>query len=443
MTICFRKVLLAGAATMLPATGFAQDGDLAERVATLEAMVEELKSELASERAETDEELVRLEAEASKAQPGVQDGSAADGYSIGDTRFGFGGFVDLDAHVTHTSDGSIAGNSIARDFHIPSVTPIGGEESTVTDFTAQASRFFFTAEDEVAGQNVSGRIELDFLGSLQGNERVSNSYSPRLRHAYLDVGNVRVGQTWSTFQNTSAIPESASFLVLSDGMVFIRQPQVRYTLGNWQFALENGDTTVTPVGGGRIEADTNTVPDLVARYNARGAYGNVSFAALGRQLRIEDGPAGVGLVDDESAFGWGLSASGRINLGERDDLRFNLVGGEGTGRYVGLNAVNGAAIDPADGSLEAIPSYGGLIAWRHPFGETARFNLGYSGLFTDNPSFLPGSTTKQVQSVYGALLWDIAPGVTMGGEVLYGMRETEAGAEGEIARFTFSTKYAF
>ena len=146
---------------------------------------------------------------------------------------------------------------------------------------------------------------------------------------------------------------------------------------------------------------------------------------------------------EEQTYGFGLSAQGKINVGEKDDIRFTVVGGEGIGRYVGLNAINGAAIDPLTGELEAIPAYGGLIAWRHPFGETARFNIGYSGLFADNPDFLGGSTTKSVQSAYGAILWEPAPRVTMGGELMYGVRETEAGADGSIARFTFSTKYAF
>ena len=142
-------------------------------------------------------------------------------------------------------------------------------------------------------------------------------------------------------------------------------------------------------------------------------------------------------------MGYALSVAGKLNVGGGDDVRFSLTGGEGLGRYIGLNAANGAAINPLTGELEAIPSYGGLIAWRHPFGETARLNLGYSGLFIDNPSYVASTMTQSVQSVYGAVLWDIAPRVTMGAELLFGQRENEAGISGDISRFTFSTKYAF
>jgi len=403
-----------------------------ERIAALEAMVADLKAELAAEKAGTDADIVRIETVAAAA-PAPAPALKTDGFLVGDTTLKFGGYVDLDVHATSLSDGAIASTSIARDFHIPGATPIGGEGTDFTDFTAESSRFFLAASKPAGEGAVEGYIEMDFLGSGQGNELVSNSYSPRLRRAFVKYGNWLAGQEWSTFQNTSAIPESASFLILSDGMVFIRQPQIRYTHGNWMFALENPNTTTLNAGS----RDENILPDVVARYNFTGGFGNVSVAGIARQLRADFG------ASEDETFGYGLSVSGKLKAGEKDDIRFNLVGGEGIGRYVGLAASRSAALDP-NGKLEAIPSYGGLIAWRHPFGETARFNIGYSGLFVDNPDYLPAdTTTKSVQSAYSAILWDVAPKVTVGFELLHGIREVESGADGSISRFTFSTKYAF
>lgn len=438
-----KLILLAGIATLMAPSAFAQSSSIEARLQAMEAEIAALKLELAAEKAKDTSDVILLDQKVQQPLPvsaptGLVEKS---GFQIGDTTFKIGGFVDMDSHVTHLSGGAIDSSSIARDFFIPSVTPIGGESTTVTDLTAQASRFSLSAQRDVNGEKATAHIEMDFLGSFQGNERVTNSFAPRLRRAYLDYKGFRIGQEWSTFQNTSAIPESASFLVLSDGMVFDRQPIIRYTTGNFQFALENGDTTVTPASGlGRVDADSNFLPDVVARYNLSGDYGNVSIAAIGRQLRLESG------AFDESTYGFGASVSGRINIGERDDIRFNAVAGEGLGRYVGLNALNGAAINPMTGDLEAIASYGGLVAWRHPFGETARLNIGVSALFADNPSFLTTlnpASTESLQSAYAAVLWDIAPRVTMGVEGLYGVRELENGDDGSISRFTFSTKYGF
>ncbi len=436
MKTTLKALMLSGVALGLIGSATADEAELEARIAALEALVQNLSAQLEAERTQTDQDIVRLEAAASSA-PAAAPAAQQDGMMLGETNVRVGGYIDLDAHVTSLSDGAIGSSSIARDFHIPGATPIGGTGTTATDMTAQASRIFIAGDRDIDGNKVSGYFEMDFLGSLQGDERVSSSFSPRLRRAYIDVNGLRVGQEWSTFQNTSAIPESASFLTLSDGMVFMRQAQIRYTSGNWQFALENGDTTVTPVGGGRVEADSNTLPDAVIRYNHTGDFGNVSFSGLARQLRYE--AAGI----EEQTMGYALSVAGKLNVGGGDDVRFSLTGGEGLGRYIGLNAANAAAVNPLTGELEAIPSYGGLIAWRHPFGETARLNLGYSGLFIDNPSYVASTMTQSVQSVYGAVLWDIAPRVTMGAELLFGQRENEAGNSGDISRFTFSTKYAF
>ncbi|MAP94731.1 MAG: hypothetical protein CMK07_07250 [Ponticaulis sp.] len=429
-----KALLLSTASTLVVSTASA-DTELEDRIAALEETVALLKAELAAEKADNDTDIVRLETKISETAPASS--PAGEGFVVGGTTLKFGGYVDFDGHVTNLSDGAIGSSSIGRDFYIPGLIGIGGSETTTTDFTAQASRITLDGSRMVGDKKVTGYFEMDFLGSLQGDERVSSSFSPRLRRAYLDYNGWRVGQEWSTFQNTSAIPESASFLASSDGMIFMRQAQIRYTNGPWQFALENGNATITPVGGGRIEADANLVPDVVGRYNFTGGFGNVSLAAIGRQLRME--MPGV----EEDAFGWGISASGRVKAGARDDIRFNVVAGEGLGRYVGLNATNAAAVNPIDGSLEAIPSVGGLVAWRHPFGETARLNIGYSGLWIDNPDFLPGSVTKEVYSAFGALLWDVAPKTTVGAEIMFGQRENEAGASGDMTRFTVSTKYAF
>lgn len=419
--------------TALCVTGLAAaDGeDMEARIVALEAMVADLKAELESEKADMDEAIVRLD-NVEKATPTDRAFATNTGFMVGDTTFKIAGFIDVDAHATTLSDGQVASNSIARDFYIPSATPIGGDDTTFTDITAQASRFAITAQKPVGDKTVTGYFELDFLGSAQGNELVSSSFSPRLRRAYIDCGNWRIGQEWTTFQNTSAIPESASFLILSDGMVFVRQAQLRYTYGNWQFAIENPNTTSLNIGS----RDENLLPDVVARYDMKGDYGNISIAGIARQLRADLG------ATEEETFGYGLSVAGRVKVGKKDDIRFNLTGGEGLGRYIGLAASRATALDP-NGELEAIPSYGGLIAWRHPFGETARLNIGYSGLFIDNPDYLGDGATSSVQSAYGAVLWDIAPKVTTGVEVLHGIRELESGAEGDITRFTFSTKYAF
>ena len=151
-------------------------------------------------------------------------GSAqAKGFNIGDTDVTFGGYVKLDAMYTDSSDGQIA-TGIGRDFYIPSLTPVGGaDEGGTFDFHARQSRFFFKTSSKLEnGKTIGGHIELDFMATAGGDERITNSYSPRLRQAFITYDNWLFGQAWSTFQNVGALPDSLDFIGPTPGTVFFK-----------------------------------------------------------------------------------------------------------------------------------------------------------------------------------------------------------------------------
>ena len=59
--------------------------------------------------------------------------------------------------------------------------------------------------------DLTGFIEMDFYGDAVkggGNEIISNSSNPRIRHAFIKYKNLLIGETWSTFVNTSAASNS-------------------------------------------------------------------------------------------------------------------------------------------------------------------------------------------------------------------------------------------
>ena len=128
-----RGLLLSASAAVMALAANAEQS-VEERIAALEAMVADLKAELAAEKTETDADIVRIETTAAEAAPAAT-APKTDGFLVGDTTLKFGGIVDLDVHATSLSDGSIASSSIARDFYIPGATPVGGEGADFTDFT--------------------------------------------------------------------------------------------------------------------------------------------------------------------------------------------------------------------------------------------------------------------------------------------------------------------
>jgi len=361
--------------------------------------------------------------------------------NLADTKVKFSGYIKADAMFSSYSEGPLASQNLGRDFYIPGLTPVSGaEEDSQFDAHIKQSRFRFTTQTKTSDDKViTGVFEMDFLVTPGGNERVSNSYVPRIRHAFIKYGNWTVGQTWSTFQDVGTLPETLDFVGATDGTIFNRQALVKYSTGGWEFALENPETTVTPFGGGgRIVADDNFMPDMVARYTFKQDWGYVKVAGLARQLTYDDG----GSVDD-SATGYGVSVTSKINLSNGNDIRLMFNTGSGMGRYIGLNTANGAVID-ASGELEAIDSTGYAIAYRHKWNEKMRSNITFSALDIDNDTALTGTgVTESTYSTRVNFLYSPTKAITVGAEYAYAKREVESGLEGDMNRVQFSAKYAF
>ncbi len=366
----------------------------------------------------------------------------ANGFNVGKTRVTYGGYVKLDVITERTSGGQVPSGSIARDFLIPGAIPVGGEASGFdTDFSARQTRFFLKTETDVGDDHkIGSHIELDFMVTSGGDERISNSFAPRVRQAYITFDNWLFGQTWSTFQDVSALPEAMDFIGPTPGTVFDRQPMIRYTNGGLQIALEQPETTITTPTGARIVAGDDSLPDMVVRYNHKGEFGHLTAAAIGRVLRVNEDD--FGLIND-SSFGYGVSLSGKLNVGERDDFKFMATAGEGLGRYIGLNIVNDAAVR-ADGSLAPIATYSGFAAYRHFWNDKWRSTLSGSYFKADNPVLLTtGLVTDESWNLFGNLVYSPVAPLDIGIEYMYAKRRIEDGASGNLQKVQMSAKYKF
>lgn len=436
----------AAAVLLTPGLALAQSNqELLDRIAALEAQLNDLKAEVAAgkaRQAEQDADIIRLEEKATTPAPLPAAAVTADGFRIGSLTGKFGGFIKLDAMASRYDGGDPANGDAVREFYLPGSIPIGGlDEATETDFNARQTRLWLTAEGLVGGHKVGTRLEMDFqVLPGAGDQRTTSPSNLSLRRAFVTVDNWLLGQEWSNFQNIGVLPESADYIGPSEGTVFVRQAQIRYTHGPFSVSIENPETTVTPFGGGaRLVADDNQVPDLTARYALNGAWGEFQVAGLLRQLRYENPALGV----EADATGWGVSGSGKIKVGARDDLRFMITHGEGIGRYVGLNFTNDAVIDAA-GGLEPIGLTAGFAAYRHFWTPSVRSSLIYSFQDVDNDLALTGlGANAAAQSIRGNLVWSPIPSLDIGAEYMVGERELESDATGELQRLQFFAKYGF
>jgi hypothetical protein len=448
-------------ALLAPGMAFAataKEKELEARVAQLEQQVQALLSQQQQQQTQivqTQAQVTEVKAAQSPApavpegkQP-VQPTTIMTAANPG-TAFSYGGFIKLDAMVTDTSDGKIADGSSGRLFYLPGTIPVAGNDvgggDPYTDFHAQFSRFWFSADRTTdTGDKFKAYIEADFFGggsnALAGNETATNTYAVTLRQAYVSWNNWLAGQTWSNFQDVAALPDAVDFVGTTDGTIFVRQAQLRYTQGPWSFSLENPQTTVTSYlnSSGRFNTGDNIAPDLTARWLTKGDWGHFTVAALLRQFKYENLATG----QDETAGGAALSVSGKFNLGDNDDIRYAVNGGQGIGRYLAFG-LGTDTVQAADGSLEALDGYGGFVAWRHAFSPKLRSNLMYAAAQFDNDPLLTGyGVTERAQSWHANLIYSPFPKLDIGAELSWGQRQLEDDREGDLRRLQTTVKFNF
>jgi len=454
-----RKPLVAALVVALVAPGMAfaqtaREQALEARVLELERQVQLLLStqqqqQGAITQAQSDVQQVRtVQAERAPAaavpagkQP-VQVTSITPGAAPG-TTFKFGGFIKADFLATQTGDGQLADDATGRALYLPGQTPVhgaggSGERSSV-DYNAHTkfSRFNLGVDHVTdSGDKAGALVEMDFFGNSLGNQSATNTYGVTLRHAYMYWNNWLAGQTWSNFMDAASIPEAVDFVGPTDGVLFVRQAQVRYTRGGLSVALENPETTLV----GAPNSDRGPVPDLTVRYGWKGDWGTFGVAGLLRQLKVDNQATGA----DASKMAGGLTLGGKWVMGDSDSLHYQLTGGEGIARYVGLGITGDSAYDAARDELDPTGVLAAYVGWRHAFSPKLRTNLIYARSDYDNDASITGPlVTRSVQSIRGNVFYTPMPKVDVGAELMYGVREIEDGRKGDIRRLQFTTKYSF
>lgn len=375
---------------------------------------------------------------ASSLTVGLALATGAEAANLADTEVKFSGYIKVDAMYSDYSNGEGVGPG--RDIYVPSLVQTGATDDGLGgrfDAHAKQSRFRFTTNTPVDGEDViTGVFEFDFLLTSGGDERVSNSYTPRMRHAYLKYNNWLIGQTWSTIMDLGALVESVDFIGTTDGVAFTRQPQIRYSNNGFEVALENPETTVGTTTTAQTTTDDNSVPDLIGTYTMKASWGHVKVGGILRQLAYET------QGEDYSDTGIALSLSSRINLSNGDDIRIQVASGSGLGRYVGVNAANGAFLDD-EGNFDAIDATAVTVAYRHLWSESARTNLIFSSLDVDTVEGMVGSRTHDVYSARVNYIYNITKPLSVGLEYTYAKRETVDGFDGDMSRVQAMAKYAF
>lgn len=314
-----------------------------------------------------------------------------------------------------------------------------------TFMTARGSRFgVMTLTPTEALGPIMTKVEGDFDGNQTswGGETQTNL---RLREAYVKAGNLLAGQTYSTFTDLAAMPE----LVEWNGAGIaptIRQAMLRYSLpigtSRIDLAVENSIGNSWPKSP---LADYDTNFDYVARFDHNADWGHFSVRGVTTQYRS----------DQQHKWGFGVAASGRVNLGPKDSIVALVAGGDGIGRFM-YNAAAQGAVNTSQG-MELWTGWGAHLGYTHKWNEQLRSTLATAYTRFDQNTTANTAARSGIPAALGS---DFYPNRSLrqfwansfytpyknfdvGLDYTYGKRETFNGETGAISRLTSMVRYRF
>lgn len=319
--------------------------------------------------------------------------------------------IPIDSESDHSnSNGSIRGSRFMADFRIPY-----GESGSVRTF-----------------------IQYDLFGP-------NGTTAPRLRHFYAQLDNILVGQTFTNFMDPDAFADELDNQGVN-AAVSVRLPQARYSFGlgggaSGYVSIEDPDSAIDFSIAGTPVTPTTPAPDLTLKFRNEWEHGHLQLASVFRDLGVKfpDGRR-------ESTFGWGVNATGGLEVFGRDSIVLGIAYGEGIARYVGDTAGEGLDAAPesqTDLSLQALPLTAAYGSYQHYWNPRMRSSATLGHVKVQNTAFQPLDTYHK--STYSGvnLIWNPIGSLDIGAEFVYGWIEDKSGANADAPRFRITARYNF
>jgi hypothetical protein len=277
----------------------------------------------------------------------------------------------------------------------------------------------------------------------------------RLRHAYGEWGQFLAGQTNSVFMDIDIFPNVVDYWGPT-GMVFLRNPQFRWTPyrtanSNFAIAVEKPSNDIDvgtireldPELGANLQNDEK-LPDLTAHYYMSDTWGHFQIAGILRDVAYDT----AGSPNNEpksSQLGWGVDATGHVNVLDRDKILLGVVYGQGIASYMNDGGVDLApeGTDLTDIHAKAVPLLGVSAYFDHYWDSKFSSSIGYSFTQVDNTGLQEPTAYQKGEYASVNLLYTPVKNFMIGGEFLWGQRIDHDGNAGDDVRFQISVKYDF
>ncbi|MCK5730204.1 MAG: hypothetical protein KAH68_03965 [Draconibacterium sp.] len=316
--------------------------------------------------------------------------------------------------------------------------PTGHDNIKIPNYynSLNQSRLGFEITRKLENTNVFIRLETDFNGP-EGQYRI--------RHAYGQIDNFLVGQTWSLFSNVSSMPPTVDGNGPT-GSVTLRTPQIRYRGKgfkgiDWSVALEYSQPDLNPQESDSLNLTTvQMIPDFTARIQRKGFLGDVQLSLIATTVTTKDIHSKI-----SNSFGMGTSLSGTIDLKKKHKILYQLTAGRSISHFI--TTFNGtgqdAAFNPETNKFESLSVYSGFVSYGFDLKEEVTTNFSIGSANQINKSFQPNSAFKNSFSFSVDTFWKIIEGARIGLEYVYGQRWDKDGTNGEASRIWALFYYDF
>ena len=362
-------------------------------------------------------------------------------FSSKENRFSFslGGFVALRAAYD-------AGGIVENIDFVTYDIPVAGNYATRQKLTldASTSRLFLKA---IANTRAVGRVVIYLDGDFRGG--AANSYTPRLRSAYVSLLGLTLGRDVTTFCDLEAAPATVDFQG-PNAYNFNFATLVRYERSFAEGRLSFGVAAEMPVVSGTYGEGFDAIPQRVPDIPFYVQYAwdsdrssHIRASAVVRNMYLHD----LTRKSDTSLTGWGVQFSGTIRCCDPLRLFMNGVYGKGITPYI--QDLTGSGLDftpcPRDETrIRTMPMWGWQAAAQIALTPRLFLSGGYSTVRVQRShGFYAADEYKRGQYVFGNVFYTIAPRCKVAGEYLYGSRRDMAAGKGHANRVNVMLQYGF
>ena len=342
--------------------------------------------------------------------------------------------------VDFTSDNQNSGNP---DRFVTAQIPVRGQlgygGSEQFNVNTRASQLSFDARAPEMPGNLRFYYQNDFFGSGSGMQY-------RVQQLYGQFFNVTAGFTYSVFEDPDAWPDTVDYEG-PNAQIWARRPLVKYMVplnDKWQmnFGIEQPssetDSHSQTITDSSNISQNNSAPD--GTMNVRwedSKWGHIQISGVARDI----GSTGPGL-GNQSVFGWGVNLCSSINVFDGDSFQEEVTYGQGIFRYFNDDFVNNDAAYDNSGNLKALPVFGAMGAYTHKWCDDFRSTASFGYVNIDNQASQGPDAYNQTYYSSLNVIWQIRKHLSVGLEGLWGRKEVQSGAWGDVFRVQTAIMYS-